>query len=313
MKLSTTAGIRRGAIQVALAALLALVAAVTLAAAPGKAGHALTSAGWHPCNDVVVQFKPEGSGGGTEVRAKRIGCKKARKTIRKCIKGELRPGWAGKYLDPKFKLKKGDKRIEYLPVGGGGCIPVSRAAGPHPPAEADRVETFKLNLDKDRAKERIFVYNLSQGKPPYDSPVSWFEVWNKKAGGWAQVQRKLVYENPGSSDAGLVSAWVSDLNRDGHVEIAVRDFVSPSFGEILSIYRQKSKHSTRFRKLQIVGGDQVKMKPRKKKTALLKAYLMSNHSPDNLEHHEVWKWSGRANQWTCRKDCAARSGGGAGS
>ena len=37
-------------------------------------------------------------------------------------------------------------------------------------------------------------------------------------------------------------------------EIAVRDFVSPSFGEVLSIYRQKSETAKEFKRLQAVGG-----------------------------------------------------------
>jgi hypothetical protein len=77
------------------------------------------------CRNVVVQFEPEGSGGASEIRAKRIECRKARRVLRRCIKGELAPGWTGTYLDPKFVLRKDRKRIRYLPVGGGGCVPVS--------------------------------------------------------------------------------------------------------------------------------------------------------------------------------------------
>ena len=107
---------------VAAAAILALVGVLVLPSGSGAAAPSPERA--RTCNDVVVQFEPEGSGGGTEVRAKRIKCRKARKVIKACIKGELREGWSGTYVDPYFKLRKGDKRIRYLPVGGGGCIPV---------------------------------------------------------------------------------------------------------------------------------------------------------------------------------------------
>lgn len=107
----------------ALIALLGLaLAGVLAAAAPGEE---MVAAKWHSCRDVVVQFQPEGSGGGTKVRAKKISCRGARKTIRRCINGELRPGWSGSYKPPKFVLRKGKRRIRYLPVGGGGCVPVS--------------------------------------------------------------------------------------------------------------------------------------------------------------------------------------------
>lgn len=266
-----------------------------------SADYGLTAARWHSCKDVVVQFEPQGSGGATEIRAKRIKCKKARKTIRKCIKGELKPGWTADRVDLEFRLKKGDKRIRYLPVSAGGCIDVSRAGGPAPPDGADRIESFSPNLDKAGPKERVFVYNL----PNDGFNTTYFEVWNRKHGDWKRGQMKLVAGVPGPSPYyGLEQAWVSDLNRDGRVEIAVRHSVTSSIGEVLLVYRQKSKHSARFGKLQSFGGDEVKVKPKGKGPAVIRAFLKSNHSPDNLEHHEIWKWSDMADQWTCRKDCA---------
>lgn len=182
-----------------------------------------------------------------------------------------------------------------------GCIPVSRAGGPAPPKGADRIESFSPNLDKDESKERVFVYNL----PNDGFNTTYFEVWNRKHDGWKRGQVKLVAGVPGSSPYyGLEQAWVSDLTRDGRVEIAVRHSVTSSVGEVLPVYRQTSRHSTRFAELQSFYGDEVKVEPRKKKPAVVKAFLKSNHSPDNLEHREVWKWSEMADQWTCRRDCA---------
>lgn len=296
---------RRPALLAAFAALLGVIVAIALVAPAGAAGDAGALAKARSCRDVVVQFEPEGSGGATEIKAKRIKCRKARKVLRSCIKGKLKRGWSGGFDDPKFVLSKGRKRIRFLLVGGGGCIPVAKAREvaekPKPPKGADRVESFKANLDEKDGKERVLVYNKSKE----GFPASWFEVWSQKHGDWVRGQRKLVGQIPSSSEAGLVKAWVKDLNRDGLVEIAVRDFVSPSFGETLSIFRQKSAGSKKFADLQGVGGDQVVVKTRKGKKALLKVFLKSNHSPDNVEHHEIWKWSEQADAWGCSTDCAA--------
>lgn len=106
------------------AALLALIV-LAIAALPAAAGGDTSPASKaQPCSDVVVQFEPEGSGGATEIKAKNIGCPKARKVVRACILGELRPGWGAVFDDPKFVLSKDDRRIRYLAVGGGGCVPV---------------------------------------------------------------------------------------------------------------------------------------------------------------------------------------------
>jgi hypothetical protein len=293
-------------IGVALTALFALILAGAFSA---QADDAISIAKWRSCKDVVVQFDPEGSGGGTDVQAKRVSCARARRTLRSCINGELKKGWSGNFRDPKFVLRKKRKRIRFLLVGGGGCVPLSRAAKgsegdkPAPPNGADRVEAFRPDLNRDGVKERILVYNL----PKNGLPVTYFEVWKRKHGTWKRKQRQLVTESPGNELSGLVEAWVGDLNRDGRVEIAVRDSITPSVGEVLSIYRQKSKTSAHFADLQSVGGDTVGVRTRKKKAAVLEAFLKSNHSPDNIEHHEVWKWSKAADAWRCRDDCAVLS------
>lgn len=176
-----------------------------------------------------------------------------------------------------------------------------KSAKPAPPSGAERVESFKLNLDKKGKKERVFVYSI----PENGFPAVYFEVWKRAKGNWRRGQVKMVTAVPNTNpEYGLKKAWVSDLNRDHKVEIAVRSAITPSVGESLSIYRQKSARSLKFRGLQGIGGDQVKVKPKRGKSAAIKVFRLSNHSPDNVEHHELWKWSKKADQWRCREDCA---------
>lgn len=73
------------------------------------------------CGDVVVQFKPEGSGGAHAIRATKIGCEPARKIAKSCIKGSVVTGWTAVTWDGRVQLRKDDKKIRYTGVGGGGC------------------------------------------------------------------------------------------------------------------------------------------------------------------------------------------------
>jgi hypothetical protein len=283
----------------ALATFLLLLAVLPIATGSGA-----TVAKVRACKNVVVQFEPEGSGGAAKIKAKHIKCSPARKVIRKCIKGTLKPGWSGTFANNRFKLRRNRKRIKYLPVGGGGCIPLdrARAAAPAPPAGARRIERYKPNLDDVDGKDRVYVYNL----PKAGVPTTWFETWTKNSGTWKRRQQKLVNEIPSADPgAGLVESWLSDLNRDGRRELAVRDFFTPSYGETLSIFRQKSKHSPRLKSLQVIAGDRVAVKEKGRgEPAIISAYRKANHSPDSLEHHEKWKWSSSAKKWRCRQDCA---------
>jgi hypothetical protein len=166
-----------------------------------------------------------------------------------------------------------------------------------------RVHTFKLNLDRDRVPERVQVYDLRQGS--MSSPTTYFRVDDRRKGAWVHVQLKLVYQSPGSSESGLVQAWVRDLNGDGRAEIAVRDFATPSFGETLSIYRQTKSGSLRFSKRQTIAGDQVVIAKRKSPVAW-KVLIKANHAPDGREHHEAWPWSSAQKKWRCTADCIPR-------
>lgn len=73
------------------------------------------------CGDVVVQFKPEGSGGAHAIRATGIDCDTARNIAGSCVKGSVVSGWTAVTWDGKVHLTKGGKKIHYTGVGGGGC------------------------------------------------------------------------------------------------------------------------------------------------------------------------------------------------
>jgi hypothetical protein len=167
-----------------------------------------------------------------------------------------------------------------------------------------RVHSFKLNLDRDRVLERVQVYDLHQG--PMSSPATFFRVGDRRKGAWVYVQLKRVFQSPGSSESGLVQAWVRDLNGDRRVEIAVRDFATPSVGEELSIYRQTKSGSLRFSKRQTIVGDQIVI-ARRKAPATWNVLIKANHAPDGRDHHEAWRWSLDQKKWLCTADCVPRS------
>ncbi len=259
------------------------------------------------CHKVVVSFKPEGGGGAIAVRTKYVRCFRARKIIRRCIKGNLTSGWRGKFVSNRLVLRKKRRRISYLPVGGGGCIPVQSlkfdrgsSQGPRLAPGANRLRIFRANLDRDRRKEKILVYNRPSGQ----SPVTWFETRDRRGGRWVLVQRRRVSVSAGAASSGLRKAWVGDLNRDGRVEIAVRDSITPSVGEVLSLFRQR-RNRARFSKLQGIGGDRVRVVRRSGRTATLVVVRTSGHSPDGREHRERWNWSGQFREWRCTSDCVS--------
>ena len=290
------------------AVFLALLAAIVLSTAgPADAVPAASSSQWQKCRKVVVQFQPEGSGGAIRIKARNVGCSKTRRIVRRCIKGSLAPGWRARFADNRYILSKGWRRIRFLPVGGGGCLPFSMVrvgglpARPKPPRGAVRISSHRVNLDRDRAKERVLTYNV----PDAAFTASWFDVWNQRHNGWKLIQRKLVTNGmiPGGQ-SGLIRSWVGDLNRDGRVEIASRNLITASVGEFLGIYRQTGGNSLKFAKLQSMSGDQAVVKRRKARAATIRVFFKSNHSWDNREHTELWKWSRAAGRWKCVSDCA---------
>jgi hypothetical protein len=163
-----------------------------------------------------------------------------------------------------------------------------------------RVHTFKLNLDRDPALERVQVYDIRQGS--LMTPSTYFRVSDRRNGAFAYRQLQLVFQSPGSSESGLVQAWARDLNGDLRKEIAVRDFSTPSVGEILTLYRQRKANSLSFSKLQTIAGDQIVIAGSRAPVGW-KVLIKANHSPDNREHHEVWGWVSAQKKWLCKTDC----------
>ena len=166
-----------------------------------------------------------------------------------------------------------------------------------------RLHTFKLNLDSDAAKERVQVYDIRQGT--LMTPTTYYRVGDRRKGVMTNVQLVQVFQSPGSSESGLVQAWVRDLNGDSRAEIAVRDYATPSVGETLTLYRQRAAHSLRFVKLQKVSGDQVVIAGSKAPVGW-KVLIKANHAPDGVEHHELWSWSSAQKKWLCTTDCVPR-------
>ena len=198
------------------------------------------------------------------------------------------------------------KRCFLLAVAAGATLlagasaSVARAAPlPCQVPETDRHHVFKINLDRDRAKELVDVFNFDAAA----TPISSFMICKTIGGQLVRVQSQTITTSPGARSSGLVDAWAGDLNRDGRVEIAARDFLTPSAGEVLTIYRQSSPFSLRFRKLQSVPGDTVKLQPHRGAPATIAVMLKANHAADGRQHLATWRWSARAGRWTCRADC----------
>jgi hypothetical protein len=184
------------------------------------------------------------------------------------------------------------------------ALPSAGLSGPRvPPPPLYRLHTFKLNLDRDRKKERVQVYDIHRGE--MSSPVTYFRVLDRRHGTFVSVQLRLVFESPGSSDSGLVQAWVRNLNKDSRKEIAVRDYATASVGETLTIYRQRKARSLRFSKLQTIVGDQIVIGKRRA-PATWKVLIKANHAPDGRDHHELWRWASAKKRWLCKTDCVPR-------
>ena len=172
-----------------------------------------------------------------------------------------------------------------------------------PPPTLYRLHTFKLNLDGDAARERVQVYDIRQGT--LMTPTTYFRVGDRHKAAWANIQLLRVFQSPGSSESGLVQAWVRDLNGDSRAEIAVRDYATASVGETLTLYRQRAAHSLRFSKLQTIVGDQILI-ARRNAPATWNVLIRANHAPDGRDHHELWRWVLAKKKWVCGADCVPR-------
>ena len=60
------------------------------------------------------------------IRATGVGCKRARKLARTCLRGDVAEGWNVTYSPrtDRTRLRSGHRRVSFTLVGGGGCIPV---------------------------------------------------------------------------------------------------------------------------------------------------------------------------------------------
>jgi hypothetical protein len=189
----------------------------------------------------------------------------------------------------------------------GVALALAPAAGAAPMpcllTEATRIDTTSVHLDRDKAKERIDVYNLDAA----GAPVTQFQVCDRnRSGEFVRVQLVTVLQSPGSRESGLRDAWVGDLDRDDRIEIAVRDFLTPSAGEVLSIYRQKARYARTFARVQRIPGDQATLSRPPRVAAVITVLLQANHARDGKAHKERWTYSPDSQRWACTRDCGGR-------
>lgn len=169
--------------------------------------------------------------------------------------------------------------------------------------EATRITSTTLNLDRDKAKERIDIYNFDAA----GAPVTQFQVCDRsQAGELVRAQLVTVNESPGDRESGLRASWVGDLDRAGRIEIAVRDYLTPSAGEVLSIYRQKAKNALTFVRVQRIPGDQAVLSRPRGSSAVVTVLLKANHASDGRAHKERWTYRAASRKWACATDCGGR-------
>jgi hypothetical protein len=188
-------------------------------------------------------------------------------------------------------------------LGVSASVQVLRAAAlPCQVPETNRHHIFNVKLDRDRDLERIDVFNFDAAP----TPVTGFMVCDRRGGRLVRDQLKYVFTSPGSRLSGLREAWVGDLNRDGRFEIAIRDFITPSAGEQLTIMRQIARYARRFAHLQTIAGDRVALHPSPRGRATISVFLKATHTRDGHEHTERWTWSPRRDLWVCSLQCGFR-------
>ena len=192
---------------------------------------------------------------------------------------------------------------------GGGNLGVSASlrvlsagAPPCQVPDTNRHHIFNVNLDRDRARERVDVFNSTRGP----TPKTGFVVCDRKHGRLVRGQLKYTFTSPARRRAVCARAWVDDLNRDGRYEIAIRDVITPSAGELLTILRQSARYARTFASLQTIAGDRVELHPHTQRSATVTVFLKATHTSDGHEHTERWTWSTRAQQWVCSSQCGFR-------
>jgi len=184
------------------------------------------------------------------------------------------------------------------------AAPAGAAALPCQVPETDRHKITKINLDGDRAKELVDVFNFDGA----ESPVTELMVCNSVNGEFLRASLKPIWgPSPGSRESGLRAAWTGDLDRaDGRVEVAARNFISPSAGEELVILRQSRTRPLRFARLQTIAADTVTVARPRGRAAYVSAALKANHSGDGKAHTETWTYRPARGRWVCATDCGGR-------
>lgn len=184
------------------------------------------------------------------------------------------------------------------------AVPAGAAALPCQVPETDRHKITKINLDGDRAKELVDVFNFDGA----EAPVTELMVCNSVQGEFVRASLKPIWgPSPGSRESGLRAAWVGDLDHTGRrAEVAARNFISPSAGEELVILRQSRTRPLRFAPLQTIAADTVTVTRPRGKAAYVTAALKANHSGDGRAHAEIWTYRRAGGRWACAKDCGGR-------
>lgn len=170
--------------------------------------------------------------------------------------------------------------------------------------ETDRHTIARINLDGDPAAELVDVFNFDAA----DSPVTELMVCNVVRGDLVRASLRVIWgPSPGSRTSGLRAAWIGNLDRsDSRVEVAARNFITPSAGEDLVILRQSRRGALTFSRLQTISADTVTMLRPKRRAAEVKAFVKATHAIDGKAHTERWLYSQSRRRWVCASDCFGR-------
>lgn len=184
------------------------------------------------------------------------------------------------------------------------AVPAGATTLPCQVPETDRHKITKINLDADRAKEFVDVFNFDGA----GTPVTELMVCDSMNGELVRASLKPIWgPSPGNRDSGLRAAWVGDLDRaDGRVEVAARNLISASAGEELVILRQSSTRPLSFARLQTIAADTVTMTRPRGKATYVTAFVKATHASDGTSHTERWSYSSARRRWLCTKDCFGR-------
>lgn len=178
----------------------------------------------------------------------------------------------------------------------------SAAKSPKAPRGAKSVERFRVQLDTSASREWVIVYSK---KGTRGTKSTFFDVFMRSRGRWKRAQHQRAW-GPAQvrGYTPFRKAWVGDLNGDGLVEIATRNYASAAMGEELPIFRQRAAGSLRFSRLQSVSGSRVSLSTTTS-PAQIKVTISGSFSPDGKIYKEIWGWEQGADRWRCQQDCTS--------